>query len=42
MKNENTKKKLLLILDWIKKTDEMHPLNARFIETILMKRGQSI
>ena len=39
MKNENTKKKLLLILDWMKKTDESHPLNATQIVTKLESEG---
>lgn len=39
MKNENTKKKLLLVLDWMKKTDEQHPLNATQILAKLEAEG---
>lgn len=39
MKNENTKKKLLFILDWMKKTDEQHPLNATQIVAKLETEG---
>ena len=41
MKNEHTKKKLLLILDWMKKTDEQHPLNATQLAEMLEREGIS-